>query len=260
MVSTNTKAKRVTFTTEFSVMYIYPWTDEIGDSISEKQTKPLPRFKKPQIVYSFDPKVKVPRDLEKPTNQQSREPGWKPKPIPEYSDEFKRLTTVGSMLEAYNNYCDLQDIGKDSPRRNWSRDHKTFLHDTGKAKGNKNKNQIKKPPKALASPKASSTSFSVGTDCSGMDTPIQALLNLGLDFTHKFSSETDPDAIKTILANYKPERMEGDISTRDLETTPYVDVYVAGFPCQPFSVAGKQQGFQDEKGRGTVFLPAIHST
>ena len=32
-----------------------------------------------------------------------------------------------------------------------------------------------------------------------------------------------------------------------------VDVYVAGFPCQPFSTAGKQQGFEDSKGRGTIF-------
>ena len=238
-----------------SEMYIYLWTDEIGDSISEKQTKRLPRFKKPQLVYAFDPKIKVPRDLETPSNSKGpRAPEWQPKPIPEHNDEFKRLTAVGAMVDAYNNYCDLQDIGDHSPRRNWSRDHKTFLHGLGKAEGNKTKNKNKKPPKALASPRASSTQFSVGTDCSGMDTPIQALRNLELDFKHKFSSETDPDAIKTIMANHKPERMEGDISNRDLNTTPYVDVYIAGFPCQPFSAAGKQQGFQDEKGRGTVFL------
>ena len=90
-----------------------------------------------------------------------------------------------------------------------------------------------------------------------MDTPIQALQNMKLDFVHKFSSETDNNAIKTIMANFMPEKIEGDITKRELKNTPYVDVYIAGFPCQPFSIAGKQQGFHDEKGRGTVFFHVL---
>ena len=43
-----------------------------------------------------------------------------------------------------------------------------------------------------------------------------------------------------------------DITTRNLESVPSVDLYIAGFPCQPFSTAGKQQGFKDAKGRGTI--------
>ena len=35
------------------------------------------------------------------------------------------------------------------------------------------------------------------------------------------------------------------------------DIYVAGFPCQPFSTAGKQQGFSDEKGRGGIFFHVV---
>lgn len=32
------------------------------------------------------------------------------------------------------------------------------------------------------------------------------------------------------------------------------DVMVGGFPCQAFSLAGYRQGFDDEKGRGTLFF------
>jgi hypothetical protein len=53
----------VTFTQELSVMYVYPWMDSIGDSITVKQSKPLPKFKKPQILYAFDPTIKVPKKI-----------------------------------------------------------------------------------------------------------------------------------------------------------------------------------------------------
>jgi DNA (cytosine-5)-methyltransferase 1 len=38
--------------------------------------------------------------------------------------------------------------------------------------------------------------------------------------------------------------------TRDnsAPSTPAVDIYVAGFPCQPFSAAGLQKGFKDKRG------------
>ena len=43
-----------------------------------------------------------------------------------------------------------------------------------------------------------------------------------------------------------------DIDPREI---PDFDILVAGFPCQPFSVAGKQQGRQDP--RGEYFLEII---
>ena len=38
---------------------------------------------------------------------------------------------------------------------------------------------------------------------------------------------------------------------------PEFDVLVAGFPCQPYSIAGLRQGLDDEKGRGQVFLSIL---
>jgi len=41
------------------------------------------------------------------------------------------------------------------------------------------------------------------------------------------------------------------------EKIPKHDVLLAGFPCQPYSIAGLRQGLDDEKGRGQVFLSIL---
>lgn len=75
----------------------------------------------------------------------------------------------------------------------------------------------------------------VGTDCAGMEAPLEALRQIGCMYRHVFSSEIDPNADALIRANHSPNIQYGDITLRDPKTTPYVDLYVAGFPCQPYS-------------------------
>lgn len=85
--------------------------------------------------------------------------------------------------------------------------------------------------------------FKIGTDCSGIEAPIQAFKKLSKNhniiFTHEFSSEVDEYALKCIKSNYKPKIIYGDITKRDVKELPDIDVYVSGFPCQPFSRANK---------------------
>lgn len=44
-----------------------------------------------------------------------------------------------------------------------------------------------------------------------------------------------------------------DIRNVSLEQIPDYDILLAGFPCQPFSNAGKRKGINDDNGRGTLF-------
>lgn len=48
-----------------------------------------------------------------------------------------------------------------------------------------------------------------------------------------------------------------DIHDVKVDEIPDFDVMLAGFPCQAFSIAGHRQGFDDEKGRGTLFFELV---
>jgi len=96
----------------------------------------------------------------------------------------------------------------------------------------------------------------IGTDFSGIGAPEQALKKLGIEHKSMFACDVDKYAQQSFLANYKTEQFYDDITTRNHKETPYVDLYVAGFPCQAFSMAGKRKGFDDT--RGTLFFDLLN--
>lgn len=87
----------------------------------------------------------------------------------------------------------------------------------------------------------------------GIGAPRKALMNIGVNFEVKYTSEINADAILGYKKLYGENKNLGDISKINEKELEDFDLFVAGFPCQDISHNGKQLGMKEGTRSGLVW-------
>lgn len=97
----------------------------------------------------------------------------------------------------------------------------------------------------------------VGSLCTGTGQLERALSLAGVATELAFVADPDPAATK-LLAHHHPDVPNlGDITATDWTRVPSIDILTAGWPCQPWSLAGKRKGAADERAIWPAVAAAV---
>jgi len=97
-------------------------------------------------------------------------------------------------------------------------------------------------------------SYKVGSLFAGVGGICQGFKNAGCDVS--WANELDKNASQTYKLNHKETKLiVDDINNINIGDLDSVDIVTAGFPCQPFSLAGHKKGFEDDRGK--VFYKVV---
>ena len=96
----------------------------------------------------------------------------------------------------------------------------------------------------------------VGSACSGWCSEVYALKRLGKQFTLCFACDIDKKVKTLVHHTMDHHHWFDDMTKADFQAAPSVDVFMVGFPCQPWSPAGLRKGSSDARSQPVLFALA----